>query len=121
MVRVKIGLDVVRLEWIRLDTLWSWRDGEIQIRLGENPDKYSSEPVQRINSKKKICNRFFKDYFLRLAGQYQKALSEVNETYQFYVSMLDERRAEIARELEQVPFLLIFFASEGRHWKRACR
>jgi len=37
----------------------------------------------------------------RLAGQYQKALSEVNETYQFYVSMLDERRAEIARELEQ--------------------
>ena len=38
----------------------------------------------------------------RLANQYQKALSEVNETYQFYVSMLDERRAEISRELEQV-------------------
>ena len=63
MVRVKIGLDVVRLEWIRLDTLWSLRDGGIQIRLGGNPDKYSSEPFQRINSKKKIFNRFFKDYF----------------------------------------------------------
>ena len=38
----------------------------------------------------------------RLASQYQKAVSEVNETYQFYVSMLEERRAEVSRELEQV-------------------
>ena len=38
----------------------------------------------------------------RLANQYQKALSELNETHQFYISMLDERRAEISRELEQV-------------------
>jgi hypothetical protein len=37
----------------------------------------------------------------RLASQYQKAVSEVNETYQFYVSMLEERRAELTRELEQ--------------------
>ena len=37
----------------------------------------------------------------RLSSQYQKSLSEVNETFQFYVSMLDERKAEIARELEQ--------------------
>jgi len=37
----------------------------------------------------------------RLASQYQKAINEENETYQFYVSMLDERRAEIGRELEQ--------------------
>jgi tripartite motif-containing protein 2/3 len=37
----------------------------------------------------------------RLAGQYQKAVSEVNETYQFYVSMLEERRAELTRELDQ--------------------
>jgi len=37
----------------------------------------------------------------RLASQYQKAVSEVNETYQFYVSMLEERRAEVSRELEQ--------------------
>jgi len=37
----------------------------------------------------------------RLASQYQKAINEENETYQFYVSMLDERRAEISRELEQ--------------------
>ena len=51
-------------------------------------------------------------FYLRLAGQYQKALSEVNETYQFYVSMLDERRAEIARELEQVLiFICLYFQS----------
>jgi len=37
----------------------------------------------------------------RLTGQYQKAMSEVNETYQFYMSMLEERRTEISRELEQ--------------------
>ena len=37
----------------------------------------------------------------RLSSQYQKSLSEVNETFQFYVSMLEERKAEIARELEQ--------------------
>jgi tripartite motif-containing protein 2/3 len=36
----------------------------------------------------------------RLASQYQKAVSEVNETYQFYVSMLEERRGEVSRELE---------------------
>lgn len=37
----------------------------------------------------------------RLSSQYQKSLGEVNETFQFYVSMLEERKAEIARELEQ--------------------
>jgi hypothetical protein len=45
----------------------------------------------------------------RLAGQYQKAVSEVNETYQFYVSMLEERRAEITRYAHSgsgFPFLI---------------
>jgi len=37
----------------------------------------------------------------RLSSQYQKSLGEVNETFQFYVSMLEERKAEIVRELEQ--------------------
>lgn len=37
----------------------------------------------------------------RLSSQYQKSLGEVNETFSFYVSMLEERKAEIARELEQ--------------------
>jgi len=37
----------------------------------------------------------------RLSSQYQKALGEVNETYQFYVSMLEERKTEIVKELEQ--------------------
>ena len=37
----------------------------------------------------------------RLSSQYQKSLDEVNETFQFYVSMLEERRAEVIRELEQ--------------------
>ena len=37
----------------------------------------------------------------RLSSQYKKSLGEVNETFSFYVSMLEERKAEIARELEQ--------------------
>ena len=37
----------------------------------------------------------------RLSSQYQKSLDEVNETFQFYVSMLEERKAEVVRELEQ--------------------
>lgn len=37
----------------------------------------------------------------RLSSQYQKSLGEVNETFSFYVSMLEERKAEIGRELEQ--------------------
>ena len=58
--------------------------------------------VQRIAASAKDFPHLNLSCLCRLAGQYQKALSEVNETYQFYVSMLDERRAEIARELEQV-------------------
>ena len=37
----------------------------------------------------------------RLSSQYKKAMDEVNETYQFYVAMLQERRVEIVKELEQ--------------------
>merc|ERR1719422_2112435 len=37
----------------------------------------------------------------RLSSQYQKSLDEVNETFQFYVSMLEERKAEVVRDLEQ--------------------
>jgi len=37
----------------------------------------------------------------RLSSQYKKSVGEVNETFSFYVSMLEERKAEIARELEQ--------------------
>ena len=36
-----------------------------------------------------------------MTSQYQKSLDEVNETFQFYSSMLDERKAEVVRELEQ--------------------
>jgi tripartite motif-containing protein 2/3 len=37
----------------------------------------------------------------RLSSQYKKSVGEVNETFAFYVSMLEERKAEISRELEQ--------------------
>ena len=37
----------------------------------------------------------------RLSSQYRKALDEVNETYQFYVSRIQERKNEILQELEQ--------------------
>ena len=36
-----------------------------------------------------------------MSSQYQKSLDEVNETFQFYVSMLEERRAEVVRDLDQ--------------------
>jgi len=39
--------------------------------------------------------------YTRLSSQYQKSVDEVNETFQFYVSMLEERKGEIVRELEQ--------------------
>ncbi|XP_014480082.1 PREDICTED: brain tumor protein-like [Dinoponera quadriceps] len=37
-----------------------------------------------------------------LQKQYQKAQSEINETFQFYRSMLDERKQELLKELESV-------------------
>ena len=37
----------------------------------------------------------------RLSSQYRKAIDEVNETYQFYVSMIQERKTEIMKELEK--------------------
>jgi len=39
--------------------------------------------------------------YTRLSSQYTKSVDEVNETFQFYVSMLEERKGEIVRELEQ--------------------
>lgn len=38
----------------------------------------------------------------QIKAQYQKAHSEVNETYQFFYSMLDERKQEIMKELESL-------------------
>ena len=42
-----------------------------------------------------------KYFIFRLSSQYQKSLDEVNETFQFYVSMLEERKAEVLRDLDQ--------------------
>merc|ERR1719342_1869691 len=38
----------------------------------------------------------------RLTGQYDKAVAEVNETFNFYMSMLAERKAEVVKELEKL-------------------
>merc|ERR1719369_1923949 len=38
----------------------------------------------------------------RLTTQYDKAVSEVNETFNFYVSMLAERKLEVVKELEKL-------------------
>ena len=37
----------------------------------------------------------------RLTSQYDRAMAEVAETYNFYMSMLGERRAEVIKELEK--------------------
>lgn len=38
----------------------------------------------------------------RIQGQYTKAQNEITDTYQFYRSMLDERKTELLKELENV-------------------
>ena len=37
-----------------------------------------------------------------MTGQYDKAVAEVNETFNFYMSMLAERKAEVVKELEKL-------------------
>ena len=36
----------------------------------------------------------------RLSAQYNKAQNEINETFQYYTTLLEERKAEIMRELD---------------------
>merc|ERR1719312_1937915 len=38
----------------------------------------------------------------RLTSQYDKAIAEVNETFNFYMSMLAERKMEVVKELEKL-------------------
>ena len=38
----------------------------------------------------------------RLTSQYDKAVAEVNETFNFYMSMLAERKLELVKELEKL-------------------
>ena len=38
----------------------------------------------------------------RLTSQYDKAIAEVNETFNFYMSMLAERKVEVVKELEKL-------------------
>ena len=38
----------------------------------------------------------------RLTSQYDKAVAEVNETFNFYMSMLAERKVEVVKELEKL-------------------
>ena len=40
--------------------------------------------------------------FFRLTSQYDKAIAEVNETFNFYMSMLAERKMEVVKELEKL-------------------
>ena len=37
-----------------------------------------------------------------MTSQYDKAVAEVNETYNFYMSMLAERKMEVVKELEKL-------------------
>jgi len=89
-------------------------EGHHVTTLGEITNNCGSHHVQELDSVNKLISegklkateirnnlKNLETTSTRLAGQYQKAVSEVNETYQFYMSMLEERRAEITRELEQ--------------------
>ena len=37
-----------------------------------------------------------------MTSQYDKAIAEVNETFNFYMSMLAERKVEVVKELEKL-------------------
>ncbi len=39
-------------------------------------------------------------FHFRLSAQYNKAQNEINETFQYYTTLLEERKAEIMRELD---------------------
>ena len=41
-------------------------------------------------------------FLTRLTSQYDKAVAEVNETFNFYMSMLAERKVEVVKELEKL-------------------
>ena len=41
-------------------------------------------------------------FLTRLTSQYDKAVAEVNETFNFYMSMLAERKVEVLKELEKL-------------------
>merc|ERR1719282_439693 len=69
----------------------------------------SLEPVKKmVKEGKKKLNELQKtvksvDYSSsRLTSQYDKAIAEVNETFNFYMSMLAERKMEVVKELEKL-------------------
>ena len=50
-----------------------------------------------------ILKYFLIFHFLtRLTSQYDKAVAEVNETFNFYMSILAERKVEVLKELEKL-------------------
>ena len=49
----------------------------------------------------KVCTELISTVS-RLTSQYEKAVAEVTETYNFYMSMLAERKSEVVKELEKV-------------------
>jgi len=72
-----------------------------------NPDnaeaikKIAKEGRKKLNELQKTVKSV--DYSSsRLTGQYDKAVAEVNETFNFYMSMLAERKAEVVKELEKL-------------------
>ena len=41
-------------------------------------------------------------YLFRLSSQYDKAMGEVDETFNFYMSMLAERKLDVTKEIEKL-------------------
>merc|ERR1719470_272430 len=44
----------------------------------------------------------------RLTSQYDKAIGEVNETFNFYTSMLAERKMEVTKEIDKLEQMVTF-------------
>ena len=81
--------------------------GEITSKDGNRTEIQELESISRVvhEGKAKACEirstlKNMESTASRLGQQYNKAQNEINETFQFYTSLLEERKAEIMRELD---------------------
>ena len=81
--------------------------GEITSKDGNRTEIQELESISRVvhEGKAKACEirstlKSMESTASRLGSQYNKAQNEINETFQFYTSLLEERKAEIMRELD---------------------
>lgn len=81
--------------------------GEITSKDGNRTEIQELESISRVVQEGKVKASEIRTQMknlestsTRLKSQYNKAQNEINETFQFYTSLLEERKAEIMKELD---------------------